>query len=738
MMKPVIKKTLKPISAILLVLFAVCTIIISDDAWIYGQTLVIYTSPVKYPLPTCPEPVLLGGTLRVEVEVGAGADGWTARLYSKYASSLLILENSSYSTAKGWTLFFQVPEIMRTGLYSLNLEYSDGRDDIDHVQPRCVWVLEEWPETFTIGHVTDTHLADGADVFATSFYEANLIRPDFIIFTGDIVDLETTTSAWMYFQAILDWLEVPGFFLPGNHDYGSGSIYYQRYAGLTNYSITLGDFLFLALDSDGGGYMTPEHLRWAEGVLQRHTDKVKIIGFHHPLFSAGDGGEITGSWENMGDLEDYMYFTWKENIEVAGELLRLVEEYDIRLILAGHVHRDVIYIYNERHHFVTTAPSGGSVPSGYYPGTRLIEVDSEGNIGYDEYTKAGMFDPPNSIPTGYVEWYYKTFNDGTGTAVSAIVENGLNRDLTDAVLEFVVSGEHPVEDYQFYPVQPEGVETVTTEAGHYFIATLDIPANSILNLTLAAEPDEAKPLIEIGFPMEYEPGADISVTIDVEDTGWGVRAVTATYSTDGGEAWTSVDLSFSPRVDKDNYVLEYTETHYDFTILDAPEGSELMVMVEAWDFAGNRETALGSFSVSAPAPPTYTLSVDSSPIGGVSFTLDGVGYTTPYSESLEEGSYTISMPEASTLEGENYTFTGWDDGVTVEERVVDLNEDTELSAGYEEVQVEEPEPEPGPDPGPDQEEEPEEPRRGIPMPIVPVLLGVLLGALAIFYLNRRN
>ena len=217
-----------------------------------------------------------------------------------------------------------------------------------------------------------------------------------------------------------------------------------------------------------------------------------------------------------------------------------------------------------------------------------------------------------------------------------------------------------------------------------------------------------------------------------------MQSLTSSYSTDGGETWTPIQLAFEPLVDRDNYMIDYPETSYTFTVADAPTGSELQVRVEVLDYASNTETALESFSIGAPEPTKYTLSVGSSPITGVSFTVGGGSHTTPYEAALEEGVYTITMPGEATVGGVNYTFTGWDDGEMDPESVVNLNEDTTLTANYEEVEVEEPEPEPGPDPGPDQEEEPEEPRRGIPIPVFPVLMGVLLGALAIFHLNRRN
>jgi len=93
-------------------------------------------------------------------------------------------------------------------------------------------------------------------------------------------------------------------------------------------------------------------------------------------------------------------------------------------------------------------------------------------------------------------------------------------------------------------------------------------------------------------------------------------------------------------------------------------------------------------------PSEYTLSVDSSPVSGVTVTIDGAAYESPFAAELDEGGYAVVVPDEVTVAGVDYTFTGWADGSTNPERTVDLSADTDLEAHYEEIVVEEPEPEP--------------------------------------------
>lgn len=84
-----------------------------------------------------------------------------------------------------------------------------------------------------------------------------------------------------------------------------------------------------------------------------------------------------------------------------------------------------------------------------------------------------------------------------------------------------------------------------------------------------------------------------------------------------------------------------------------------------------------------PSPTNYTLSVDSSSVTGVRFSLNGIEKITPYNEALAEGSYTIVMPSEVVVGADIYRFVRWNDGNTSVTRTVLLNIDTALVAEYE-------------------------------------------------------
>ena len=68
---------------------------------VFSYALRNAVDPVMYPVYTVPEPVLLGGALRAEVDAGSDAEGWEGKLVSGYISSGMQLINSSYNGGKG-------------------------------------------------------------------------------------------------------------------------------------------------------------------------------------------------------------------------------------------------------------------------------------------------------------------------------------------------------------------------------------------------------------------------------------------------------------------------------------------------------------------------------------------------------------------------------------------------------------------------------------------------------------
>lgn len=97
-----------------------------------------------------------------------------------------------------------------------------------------------------------------------------------------------------------------------------------------------------------------------------------------------------------------------------------------------------------------------------------------------------------------------------------------------------------------------------------------------------------------------------------------------------------------------------------------------------YESSGNTTTIV----IASTPPTTYSLTISSTP-SGVSFTLDATSHTTPYTETLVEGSHTITMPQTVTIDSTTYTFKQWEDGSTSLTRTINLTSDLSITATYE-------------------------------------------------------
>ncbi|RLI45954.1 hypothetical protein DRO69_04195, partial [Candidatus Bathyarchaeota archaeon] len=84
-----------------------------------------------------------------------------------------------------------------------------------------------------------------------------------------------------------------------------------------------------------------------------------------------------------------------------------------------------------------------------------------------------------------------------------------------------------------------------------------------------------------------------------------------------------------------------------------------------------------------PPPPNYTLTVESTPIDGINFTIGTTTYTTNTTVELQKGTYTVTMPSTWTVGADQYNFVKWENNSTNPLRTIDLTSNKTIIATYE-------------------------------------------------------
>ena len=573
--------------------------------------IIKFAEKVKYPLPAIPEPVLVGGNLEVHVKASSDANSWSAKLTHVFLGEYTLeLVSTEFIKSKGlWKIVFRVPTNIHRGLYDLSIGFKEGGKSINIVEPKSVWILKEWPTKLRFMVFGDTKTPGGKELFYEAIREIDLINPDLAIFLGDLVERPEQSSAWKYFLGSFLLLRSPCYIVIGNHEYGSigDASIYERIIGPQNYTVSIGDFLLIVLPTDADGWVRMNYLQWAENILKNSHQKFKIMAFHHPLFSPKVKGTIKSilelkSADDINKLfnQGYIYYSWSEHPDEAKYLFNIIINYDVRLILAEHIHTDLNMIVKDwegnKHYFITPASVAYDVASKDIRGFKYLVIYSNGTIDENTiyYKGTGPFTYPNSIPIdsgediypyklGFIEYYYAPLNDGKHYAVSFKAKNELKETFHDIRIIFKLPLDKPIDQYKWAPSKPSYIVYKGGDAYYVVLENVSLPAKSTIKYTVYSIDDNVKPEVNIDKSLKFE-GEWTLVTINAKDTGWGVDEVSVKYSLDGGTTWKSPDLL--DLVDFKNGVATYI-AWIPFSKSDYNAGKRLYIKVSASDFAGN-------------------------------------------------------------------------------------------------------------------------------------------------------
>lgn len=493
-----------------------------------------------------PVPVLAGGSFNITVVPaisGRPVASWIVA--PGYNFSLVV--DSVLAGGSETVVEVKVPGEVKPELYDLYVKVGG----VVLREPRSVWVLAEWPERLQFVQFTDIHIDVVSDgVHSTSYYRAailllNALPVQFAIITGDDVDVGSDISSLKLFREVTNTARKPTFIIPGNHDHSQTeeesfrNKYYGLYVGPPTWYRVLGKFLLVGLDTGYEGYIDSVQLRWLEGVLSRHRDKVKIILMHHPLFNYGVFREVQGSYKEAEKLENVMYYSWRDRMEYAREFLRLIEEYGVNAVFSGHVHGDGVVYYNSKTWFVATTTTCGGIRGGDYRGFRIIAIDDEGVV---EQLGAPGKDPLRGFSSYNIEKIKaKVAHDAPMSAYSIWIKTlpDFELSLTNASLHFYLNSSITSESYRLFLGADSARGFRIKPYGRYALGEAWIELRPSLDLVLVASSykDEDPPVAKILMysPRKPRSGESVLVYVEASDEGWGIKEIYLGYSTNGSQ-----------------------------------------------------------------------------------------------------------------------------------------------------------------------------------------------------------
>ncbi|ASJ12844.1 metallophosphoesterase [Thermococcus thioreducens] len=545
----------------------------------------------------------------------------------------------------------KIPENVEPDVYFLAVKSDKGEITI----PNGVWVMKKAPTVLKIAHGSDLHVTSGSkmgfvcgDYFQKSLtgileycknpialhsYTATdsfmtyygMVGQDgtnvinIILATGDDVDTNGDRRGYeLLDETILHATAAgtPFMAVKGNHDHPPK--YYNKYVGPSYFYRVIGNFLIIGLDSRGEErHPDMEQLKWMEDVLKSHPDKIPIVFVHHYFWyiSRLNGGVVENltafddnDWQQIKKLASWDWVGRNGEYEdIARYFLQMVEKYNVRLVLSGHIHKDkpVLYIdkNGEKHWFyaltTTGAPDKTSNPvsetdkkRGYtkpsWYGSQIIYVYDNGTVEFP-YLLRDIFDKDNPVSLPVPQKFIVFRQDGEdGTAVKFI--NELGKSISGPIALQIPAGAK---------VDPQATNITYTVLGekeiggtYYMLLNVTVP-EGISQIAVVKEADTKAPEVKVGYlsPSKPKPGKAFKVYISASDNV-GIRDMKVQIISDGKVIAEYPAFSMKPA--------EVSATY--FTEVPGVDASEFTIKVIATDFYGN--TGETTYTVGGTAKTT--------------------------------------------------------------------------------------------------------------------------------------
>ena len=231
--------------------------------------------------------------------------------------------------------------------------HADGADE--GAAPWTSLTPNDAEDLFHFVIVSDRTGGERRGVFPAAMPKINLLEPAFVISVGDLIAGYTEDQArldheWDELEQFIDELETPFFYAVGNHDMSNAVMAdtWQRRFGPSYYRFVYKDVLFLVLNSElfgmvsdpesavPGPWTQAEQLDFIERSLAEHPEpRWTIVVIHQPLW---DYATVRGDWPQVEEMLGERDYT----------------------VFAGHFHRYVKHVRNDRKYITLATTGGGS------------------------------------------------------------------------------------------------------------------------------------------------------------------------------------------------------------------------------------------------------------------------------------------------------------------------------------------------------------------------------------------
>ena len=318
------------------------------DGWIIESQLKSARIFPVSPAFNNPKFVKPGGSAEFIVNASSSATNWDVSAIGKSDTPISLSASATFdSTKNNWALSVTIPSSIPLGLYDLQYQATIGEKVRTHVEYNSLSVISAYKTDYWIIVISDQqHFRDGSysgDKDTTSgdgnFTQVlkvlDLLDPEFILCAGDMTEWCDEIAMENQKKWIIDYLDVPMFSIPGNHDefentgssgnheYGSGRGVWQRIFGPSHWTFMYGNHYFATGFSDDQHVLNiPGESDWIQDVITNAPSSATMKTYmqHHPI--------------------DERYYGTSENVDIADDIKTWLKSGKFDYFLNGHQHSD--------------------------------------------------------------------------------------------------------------------------------------------------------------------------------------------------------------------------------------------------------------------------------------------------------------------------------------------------------------------------------------------------------------
>ena len=565
-------------------------------------------SIVQYPLLSRPVITLAGGTFQIECKASSSILNWQARLYTEFNEVNLSVSGTFDNTKQRWFLTVTIPSDAPFELYDLEVKSGGYIDQVAN----AVKIIKEFRNDYYFVHMPDMHLPNVSWIgfyddnntvpeFLEIFKEMELINPEFIIQTGDIVENGRNEEYYQIAKDLLTDTNIPIYITGGNHDlWYTGHDNWKKYLNpVMDYSFEYGSHHYSGMEMFDipSVTFTAEQMEWIQEDLRQSlldNDAMRILFYHYD-----------------------------ESRQIDADF---VDDNEIDLIVYGHTHINGEQTLGSRG-TLNLNTSFTMNNNGEY---RLIKISEDEVVEHPviSYEKLGVA--------------YSTANDGTNWKMTARIRNGNMVSFEHGLLKFFMK-----KDAAGYSVsEGEIVQVIEVDDMDVYYVEVNIGAGSEFDVTIMSNnPPSNNPPEMAGYSPLLDPvvyagnGTDFSVqVIDPDNSNLTYRwyedgqqissASGSTYNFAADVSFTGIKY-LKVRVTDGEY---YTEKEWMLEVLPFTNKPTLSSSVTSFLQAGDPVTlewfepqAIDARMEFGVSPGVYTNSINENGNNSVTFTPSMVG-----------------------------------------------------------------------------------------------------------------